>query len=412
MLDDVDISEWEAAAEKEERDETTKKGDATRGRLRKIDAKDESVRQPYTFTHVADLEITEPEFLIDGWVEKGTFGEIVGAPATLKSFLAIDKGCCVGAGVRFHGCEVEQGTVFYIAAEGRGGISRRIEAWARKHGVDRSKIMLFVSDKGARFLDPENAASVAQAILDLAAIHGPPSLIIVDTLARNFGPGDENSTQDMNKFVAAMDDLRGNWPDCVLIVVHHSGWEAKRRARGSSSNYAALDFEYILERKDKHSPVCVINTKMKEAAERADEWFLPEVVDLGIVDKKGKLVTSIVLVPTEGDGDDAGPAKLKKDGKLAREAYITAAAVHGIFDAEEGLQGLDLKDWRDAFHAKHTGDNVGTKQKGFKRGRDELVDKGLMTADNDVYLTLEDEVRLAIVMQREGPDKPDKTGQT
>lgn len=410
MLDDVDISEWEAAAEEQERDERTKKGDATRGRLRKIDAKDAPVRQPYTFTHVADLEITEPEFLIDGWVEKGTFGEIVGAPATLKSFLAIEKGCCVGAGMRFHGCEVEQGSVFYIAAEGRGGISRRIEAWARKHGVDRSKIRLFVSDKGARFLDPENAASVAQAILDLAAIHGPPSLIIVDTLARNFGPGDENSTQDMNKFVAAMDDLRGNWPDCVLIVVHHSGWEAKRRARGSSSNYAALDFEYILERKDKHSPVCVINTKMKEAAERADEWFMPEVIDLGIVDKKGELVTSIVLVPSEGSESD-GAGKLGKNGTLGRDAYITAAAVHGVW-GDDGLEGVSEADWRAAFYEVATGIQPGSRPRTFKRAQEELAKASMIAERDGLHLALDAAAIMEIDFKRGKPDKVDRTGQS
>ena len=35
-------------------------------------------------------------------------------------------------------------------------------------------------------------------------IYGPPQLIIIDTLARNAG-GDENSTQDMNKFIHHLD---------------------------------------------------------------------------------------------------------------------------------------------------------------------------------------------------------------
>lgn len=374
-------------------------------------ANDDKESHPkFTFTHVANLVAKVPEYHIYKRVETDALGFIVGAPGSFKSFFALSMALCVASGTPFYGSRVRQGTVFYIAAEGHNGLANRVDAWARKNGIDRSKVKVFTSDRGARFLDKAHAADVTAAIHELVAIHGPPSLIVVDTLARNLGPGDENATADMNAFIAAMDDLRGNWPGCTIIVVHHTGWDAKRRGRGSSAAFGAMDFEYILERKDKCSPVCVINTKMKEAAERADEWFALEVIDLGIVDEDGESVTSGVLIPAEGgDRDDAsGEVKLNKDGKLARETYITAAAAHGIFDPEEGLQGLDLEHWREAFHKVHTGDNQEAKKKAFQRGRTALVDAGLMTVADDVYSTDDPTIRMEVVI---GRDKRDGTGQ-
>jgi hypothetical protein len=45
-----------------------------------------------------------------------------------------------------------------------------------------------------------------------------PRLIVIDTLARCFGGGDENSAQDMGKFVQACDQLRRATGAAVLAV--------------------------------------------------------------------------------------------------------------------------------------------------------------------------------------------------
>lgn len=74
----------------------------------------------------------------------------------------------------------------------------------------------------------------------LAVECGKPQLIVVDTLARNFGEGDENNTADMNAFVAAMDDLRSRYPGSTVLVVHHTGHAEKGRSRGSMAFKGAL----------------------------------------------------------------------------------------------------------------------------------------------------------------------------
>ena len=73
---------------------------------------------------------------------------------------------------------------------------------------------------------------------------------MIDTLNRNFGGADENSTKDMTAFVSNLDDLRVTH-SATILVVHHSGLASDKRARGSSVLYGAVDANFRLtERAD------------------------------------------------------------------------------------------------------------------------------------------------------------------
>lgn len=202
----------------------------------------------FRFVAVGNLEFRPPEFLIDGLIEASALGLLFGDPGCGKSFLAVDIALSLATGTPFHGLAVKQGAVFYIAGEGHNGLARRFAAWAHDRDVSIANAPLFVSTRPAQFLDAASANAVAEAVEGLAALHGAPALIIIDTLARNYGPGDENSTSDMSAFVAAVDDLKARFPGCTVLIVHHSGHAEKGRARGAMALKGALDFEYRLER--------------------------------------------------------------------------------------------------------------------------------------------------------------------
>ena len=73
------------------------------------------------FDFIADIKISPPEWLVDQVITGNILAAIVGVSYSGKSLLAIDMGCCVAAGIDFHGHPVKQGSVVYIAAEGRTG---------------------------------------------------------------------------------------------------------------------------------------------------------------------------------------------------------------------------------------------------------------------------------------------------
>lgn len=352
----------------------------------------------FGFVAVSDLKFSPPEFLVEGLIERDTLGLVFGDPGCGKSFLGVDLALSVATGHPFHTAPVKQGAVFYIAGEGHNGLVRRFHAWAIERGRSLEGVPLFKSVCAAQFLDKQSAQSVEYAISQLAAQHGKPAMVVVDTLARNFGPGDENATKEMSAFVAAMDKLRIAWPGCVILIIHHSGHHDKERGRGSMALKAALDFEYRLAKSAQM--LKLTSTKMKDAEPPRDMVFILKDVPLA------EGATSAALVTSEGY-EDAGdkPQKLSSNAKLAKETFVEVAASSG----PEIDFAIDLEPWREVFYAKHTGDNIGSKRQAFKRGRDALVEKRFIEAYNDVYRCIDPAMRLAISLNFMPRDKRDVT---
>jgi len=203
----------------------------------------------FRLTPVSEL-LKKPEplrWLIKGYLLPGSLCLLFGEPAAGKSLIAMDWAACIATGREWYDHSVTQGPVVYIAGEGHFGISRRFKAWAIHQNFETqlSGAPLFVSDTGASFTAKESLNEVIDAVDSISTQHGHPVLIVIDTLHRNFGPGDENSSKDIAAFIEAADTLRTRYGATVLVV-HHTGHGDKGRARGSSAIRAALDSEFSL----------------------------------------------------------------------------------------------------------------------------------------------------------------------
>ncbi len=205
----------------------------------------------FRFLSVAELFVSPNPivWLIKGFLDDNSMSGVFGDPSSMKTFVAMDIGLCVATKTVWHGHPIcKSGPVFYIAGEGFAGLSRRIKAWEIAHGVCLKNAPFFVSDQPAQFLDASSAADVVAAVDELQKVHGNPALIIIDTLNRNFGPGNESDTADMTKFISAIDEnLRCRY-QCAVLIVHHTGLTEKHRARGSIALNGALDWEYRLKK--------------------------------------------------------------------------------------------------------------------------------------------------------------------
>lgn len=354
----------------------------------------------FKFTAVGDLEYRAPEYVVGGLIETDSLGLIFGDPGCGKSFLAADLALCVASGADFHGREVMQGPVLFIAGEGHNGLARRFAAWSKERGARLKGLPMYKSERAAQFLDGASAQAVAEAADALARTHGTPRLIIIDTLARNFGAGDENNTQDMSSFIVAIDDLKARYPGCVVLIVHHSGHQEKNRARGAMALKGALDCEFRVEKKGR--VVQLINTKMKDAEPPPDLFFTLETVHLGDDAK-----SAVLRGADRPDGQD----RRTPTQKLALATYETAAIAHGQWDGD-GFRGVGVEHWRKAFYSKHTGDNAGAKRQAFGRVRADLVSAGLMTVTDDIYLVQDAATVMAIVTAPKPQKDPSVTGVT
>lgn len=274
----------------------------------------------FGFTRVADMlhHLKPIDWLVRGYLEADSLALLFGDPGCGKSFVAIDLACSVATGSGWHGKATTPGAVFYIAGEGHNGLARRFKAWEALNDRSLADAPLYASHRSASLYDATSAAAVSEAVQALAEASGQhPRLIVVDTLARNFGGADENSTSDMNAFVSNLDAfLKDRFHACVLIV-HHTGHADKSRARGAMALKGALDAEYQLE-KGEDGLIRWNTTKMKDAEHPEPLSFRLDRVELPFLDEDGQPVFGAAPV-------SAAYVPPSKPGKAGRGKHQTAA---------------------------------------------------------------------------------------
>jgi len=313
-------------------------------------------------------------WIIKPFIEKDTSAMIFGDSGSGKSFAGIDIGLSVAKKPDWQGFEVNQsGAVFYIAGEGLAGINKRMKAHANHYEYDLASVPFFVSDRPARILERESITEIQTAIDELRKDHGEPILIIIDTLNRNFGNGDENSTADMTRFNAGIDDIRSCY-HCAVLIIHHSGLSATERARGASALRASLDWEYRLT-KNADSTRTLTCTKSKDHAPPEPLSFKLEEVNLDWLDETGEPMTSCILKRIEAV-TDPGTRPLTGAKKIAFDCLRSL-----------GGNGVDIDDWRLACYTAGISPTSSTesKRKAFKRAVSELRDFGHVRATNDLW---------------------------
>ena len=226
----------------------------------------------------------QANWLVTDFIEHGNWGLVFGASASCKSFLIQELAFCVAAGIPFHEKEVSRGAVLYVAGEGFSGLSRRFKALQKHHGVAAEQIHF--SCQPADFIKSGSAKAVAEKANEIGNI----KLMIIDTLHRNM-TGNENTAEDVATFLLNI-DIHLKISGMAVIVIHHSGNDNDKRARGSSSLLAAMDVAYRVEKSDT-GIVTVTNAKMKEFEPPKPESFSPKKIELD------GFVSSIVLEKTE-----------------------------------------------------------------------------------------------------------------
>jgi hypothetical protein len=299
---------------------------------------DEPSSHGLQLTRADQIEIRPPDWLLRGILECDTLALIFGDPGSGKSFLAIDWACRIATGTPWRGHGVRGGPVVYVAGEGQQGLGRRLRAWQECNGVSLTGVNLYVAPAVA-IPDPGRLAELTAAIEGQAE---PPALIVLDTLARCFGGGDENSTQDMSRFVSACDAMRRQW-GCTILVVHHTGHADKNRARGAIALKAALDAEYRLA---KDGSLLLTATKMKDAEIPPPLAMELATVDVpGIVDDYGNPVTSAAIELLDADtGAIVSKAKtIRPRGKWQDVGFAIARRL--IAASDDGRVSIDT--WRD-----------------------------------------------------------------
>lgn len=292
--------------------------------------------KPFSLVPFGELEPRPLDWQVQGVYERNSLVVVFGDPGAAKTFWALDIAFCVASGTLHHGREVKAGPVVYIAGEGHNGLARRRKAWEIVKRVDLKEAPIFVSMGPAMLTDDINLVSVLAAIDEISE---SPELVVIDTLARNFGPGDENSTQDMTVFVRACDNIRTEH-GCAVLLVHHTGHANKERQRGSTVLNGAIDVSYRLKRNE-HAITVDHGKPPKDFPPVEPFAFEFQSVELGFENEDGTPATSAVLHLT-----DVPPPSKNFAPKLGKNERSGLSILDGLL----GERGGDIlrSDWRDA----------------------------------------------------------------
>lgn len=268
------------------------------------------------------------DYILKHFLPAQSLCSIYGPSGSYKSFLAVSWACHIAAGLSWAGKKVTPGAVLYVVGEGGVGVPRRIRAWEQMYGKHAKNLWLV-----NRPVFPVREAEVAEVILAAKQIEAesgePVRMVVIDTLARCFGGNDENDARDMGAFIEGCDVIKQK-TGATVLVVHHSGKDEAKGARGSSSFRAALDTEFNVKREGDGKAFILTCTKMKDAEEPERNAYDLKPAEL-YTDDDGEVICSLVVrdIPREANETDpelVGVAKLTGNHMMLWQAIRSRTA--------------------------------------------------------------------------------------
>ncbi|MBT9491492.1 MAG: AAA family ATPase [Paucibacter sp.] len=236
--------------------------------------------------------------LIEGTVGRGAMVVLYGDSNSGKTFAAIDMGASVARGIDWLGRPTDTGLVVYLATESPGSVETRLRAYQRFHGL-RVPGFVIVRSPINLFDGQADTTAIISLVDDLENEHGVKvALIIGDTLARLVAGANENSGEDMGIVVRNVDAIR-KATQAAFVLIHHSGKDAARGARGWSGLRAATDTEIEVTTQETTGLRSAEITKQRDLPGKGDRLgFRLEPIVLG-KNQWGTERGSCVVVPSD-----------------------------------------------------------------------------------------------------------------
>ena len=322
------------------------------------------------------------EWLVNRVIPKKGFVALYGPPGSFKSFIALDLAAAIARGTQWMGQEAtpsDNGAVIYIAGEGHGGIGARIKACRIHHEIHESIPIYILRHQINLRSSAEDINSLMLAVAELAETRQLKiDLIVIDTLARAFGGGNENSSEDMGAFITSCGHLQQVF-ESALLVIHHSGKDQAKGLRGHSSLLGAVDTELELLRFDDQPRGVVTVSKQKDGEDGVRYGF--EMVEIEIDEKDSNPLSldeprkSLAVNPSDESArrtpEEVRRENLDRTGKgkrqvLALESLREAISLKGThWKFAIGVRKcVKMDDWKEQFAQK-----MGTDEDGMEAFR-------------------------------------------
>lgn len=335
-------------------------------------------RERFDLTWFDEIEEGKPkETILKGWLGVGEFTTISGLPGTGKSVVTTDLACHIAAGMDWHGLPVKQGLVIYVAAERKKLTERRMMAFRKHHGV-KDVPLLVVGGMLDFTRDEKDAEAIVKVIREAEEYTGEKCVwVIIDTLTRVFGSGDQNASKDMVKFVRSCDHILTE-TNAHVTAIHHSAWSGER-GKGAIDLDGAVDASFMVKKDgSRHKLVCDGTNDGEEGDVLA---FMMKSVTIGHNDD-GEPTEAPIVVPA---GQEKSPASgtlkgFKGDVLLALKRAIEKSGIEPDgHQYPEDILVVDETTWRTEFYLSRDVENPAsaeTARKQFQRAPKQLIADG------------------------------------
>jgi hypothetical protein len=349
----------------------------------------------------AELEqIPEQPSLIKGVLDQNGTSLIFGESGTGKTFLALDIAFHIARGMSWNGRTTTQGAIVYVITEGAYNFRKRLEAIRQHNDIqDHPPLYVVMSSIDLRS-GVSDAATLNREIKQLVEreeLDGV-SLIVIDTLARAMSGGDENTPVDMGKFIKHCDRIRTE-TGAHLMIIHHSGKDQSRGARGHSSLRAAVDTEIEITGGGDNVITAEI-TKQRDGETGGKFCFRLETIEIS-QDADGEAEKSCVLVPV--DVPAASKPGLKGQKHRAMNILMDCIADRGetrpVKIGHDPVLCVTIEEYREALKLNNisVSDKPDSIDKAIRRAIEGLNNAGMTESYGD-YIWI--------------PDRPDNNGRT
>lgn len=329
------------------------------------------------------------EWLVRNVLPRAELAVIFGESGSGKTFLALDISAAVARGIAWRSRRTVRGGVVYVCAEGARGFKARLRAYSREHQVELAELPGVIAD-APNLREPKDAAAVAYSIGKWAEAQGKVDVVVVDTLSATTPGGNENSGEDMG-LVLSHCKLIHKHTGAIVVLIHHSGKDATKGARGWSGLRAAADAEIEVVRNGDFRVANI--TKMKDGTDGESFAFKLKVVELG-TDSDGEPESSCVVEHVEAAPEAERSARKIKLGSREQIVFdlLQVMAPSGTMAIEDLVEGYKAKvaktDGRDQrrAHAVFALNNLIAKGKAFKHGEERVSLTSLITTGEDGWL--------------------------
>jgi hypothetical protein len=174
-----------------------------------------------------------PPVIIEGLLSRGEKFQLAGGSKSSKSWVLIDLGISVAAGLPWWGFKTVQTPVIYLNLEiPRPFFEMRVREVAAAHHIPVPELFTVWHLRGARLYEPDRWAAFKLALIEECKVLAHP-LILNDPLYKLMGRGNELHTGDVQTVLDQLEE--------IVELVEGANASSHHYSKGNQANKEAID---------------------------------------------------------------------------------------------------------------------------------------------------------------------------